>query len=66
MVFIKLVRILAVIPAIWLIYRLLVPLGKTGSTPRATKANGSREPGRKFVRSTVIEQHDTKDGEGQS
>jgi len=54
-IFIKLVRVLAVVLAVWLIGHLLFSAGRKNA---ATRQQGSGDRHRKFVNSSVLEKQD--------
>ena len=61
MIFIKLIRVLAAVLAIWLICHLLYCLGKKNRMARQNAQDDAGHSNRKFVQSSIIEEKSETD-----
>ena len=61
MIFIKLIRVLAVALAVWLILHLLYSLGRKKAIPRPGARDAAGNVNRKFVKSSIIEKTDDEE-----
>ena len=66
MIFIKLIRVLAVALAVWLVLHLLYCLGRKKAMSRPGGKDRAGNVRRKFVKSSVVEKQSRTDDEGQS
>ena len=66
MIFIKLIRVLAVAFGVWLILHLLYSLVRKKAMARPGGKDRSGNMRRKFVKSSVVEKQSQTDDEGQS
>ena len=66
MIFIKLIRVLAVALAVWLTLHLLYSLGRKKAMAQPGGKDRAGNIHRKFVKSSVVEKQDHADDEGQS
>jgi hypothetical protein len=62
--FLKLIRVLAAVLSIWLIWHLLYSFGRRAVASRQGMQNATDKTHRKFVKSSVVEEEsETDDGE---
>ena len=66
MIFIRLIRVLAIALAVWLTLHLLYSLGRKKRMSRPSAKGRSGNVRRKFVKSSVVEEQSQTDDEGQS
>jgi hypothetical protein len=65
-IFIKLIRVLAIALAVWLILHLLYSLGRKKAMSRPGGKDRAGNAHRKFVKSSIVEKQSRTDDEGQS
>lgn len=58
MIFVKFMRVLVGIVVVWLLWRLLLPRGRTRPRAGSSRMDRRSKPHRKFVQSSVVENHD--------
>jgi hypothetical protein len=57
MIFVKFMRVLVGIAVVWLLWRLLLPRGSPQGRHGSSRAGRRNKPHRKFVQSSVVENH---------